>query len=103
MTFFNKSRPCSYLCNSMGKTLYTQLTDRLFDVPAEWNHRECQNPRRGLIWLAPCPIDAHTGNLYESYNTYQQRGKSLIATTPDPVTFRMFRQLYHLLEHVLLL
>ncbi len=80
MAIFSKYRPCCDLCGSTGTTLHPQITDHLFGVPGVWNHRECQNPARGLVWLDPCPIDADIDKLYESYCTHQPQGNTLTAT-----------------------
>jgi len=46
------------------------VNDRLFDVPGQWNVRQCTNPDCGLLWLDPRPVEDDIGKLYRNYFTH---------------------------------
>ena len=54
------------LCRGEGKCLYSNLTDRLFGAPGEWNLKRCTNPGCGLVWLDPMPIEEDIGKAYQT-------------------------------------
>ena len=56
------------LCNAPGDSLYSALTDRLFDAPGTWSLRRCRDCQ--LIWLDPQPLQDEIGKLYRSYYTH---------------------------------
>lgn len=67
-----RSRPhpeCG-LCGTRGEMLYTNLTDRLFGAPGEWNLKRCPDPGCGLVWLDPMPLEEDIGIAYETYFTH---------------------------------
>jgi 2-polyprenyl-3-methyl-5-hydroxy-6-metoxy-1,4-benzoquinol methylase len=62
--------PVCYLCGSPGSVLYSQLRDRTFDVPGEWNLRQCSNADCSLLWMDPQPHRHDIAKLYSSYYTH---------------------------------
>jgi 2-polyprenyl-3-methyl-5-hydroxy-6-metoxy-1,4-benzoquinol methylase len=60
-----------YLCGTEGHLLYSDLCDRLFEAPGEWNLKKCCNPECELIWLDPMPTEADLHRVYENYFTHQ--------------------------------
>lgn len=60
------------VCTQPGSPLYSDLRDRLFDVPGVWNYRECSNRQCKLLWLDPMPAEEDIGQLYKSYFTHNQ-------------------------------
>jgi SAM-dependent methyltransferase len=64
-------RPTCHLCGSEGHYLYTELTDRLFNAPGEWNFRKCNNLKCRLVWLDPIPLQE---DIYKAYQTYYTHG-----------------------------
>lgn len=71
-----RSRPCPncYICGTRGEILYEGLKDRLFGAPGEWNFKECPNPRCGLMWLEPMPVEDDIRLVYRNYYTHQDSG-----------------------------
>jgi 2-polyprenyl-3-methyl-5-hydroxy-6-metoxy-1,4-benzoquinol methylase len=67
-----KTVPCPvcYLCGSPGSVFYSQLRDRTFDVPGEWNLRQCSNADCSLVWMDPQPHRHEIAKLYSSYYTH---------------------------------
>jgi SAM-dependent methyltransferase len=67
-----RSRPCPNcsLCGAGGEPLYEGLKDRLFNAPGEWNLKRCPNPKCGLLWLDPMPLEEDIGTAYETYFTH---------------------------------
>lgn len=67
-----RSRPAldCYLCGVRGVRLYSDLPDRLFGAPGEWNFSRCPAPGCGLVWLDPMPTEAEIGKAYASYYTH---------------------------------
>ncbi|HEX8098814.1 MAG TPA: class I SAM-dependent methyltransferase [Actinomycetota bacterium] len=56
------------VCGHRGKVLYSNVRDRLFDVPGVWDIRHCE--RCGLYWLDPRPLDSEVPKLYGTYYTH---------------------------------
>lgn len=71
-----ESRPCHscYVCGDQGRIIYSDLKDRLFGAPGEWNLSQCLNPRCGLTWLDPMPMEKDISKAYEVYYTHQITG-----------------------------
>ena len=68
-----RTRPCPncYLCGRQGELLYENLTDRLFDAPGRWNLRRCPNPKCGMVWLDPRPVEEDLIKAYRKYYTHE--------------------------------
>lgn len=64
------SRPDCCVCGAIGEPLYQQLRDNLFGAPGEWGLKKCSNPRCGLVWLDPMPVEADIGKAYKTYYTH---------------------------------
>src|SRR5690349_4462073 len=64
-------RPHCALCGSGGKFIYQSLSDRLFGAPGTWDLKKCSNPKCGLIWLDPMPLNEDIGKAYASYYTHE--------------------------------
>ena len=69
------TRPCPvcHLCGTTGETLYTDLTDRLFNAPGVWQIKRCPQERCGLLWLDPMPEERDLLRVYQDYYTHQDR------------------------------
>jgi len=67
-----------YLCNSDGKLLYQDLKEFFNKLAEKWNLSKCQNPKCGLVWLDPMPIEDDILKMYrnEKYITHQAIKKS---------------------------
>ncbi|HUV59719.1 MAG TPA: class I SAM-dependent methyltransferase [Desulfatiglandales bacterium] len=67
------SKPCPncYMCGKQGVILYQGVKDRLFGTPGEWNFKKCPDPRCGLVWLDPMPIEEEINIMYQTYYTHQ--------------------------------
>jgi 2-polyprenyl-3-methyl-5-hydroxy-6-metoxy-1,4-benzoquinol methylase len=57
-------------CGVRGTSLYSRLTDRLFEAPGEWGFWHCS--RCGLVWLNPRPLSTELGKVYGRYFTHVQ-------------------------------
>ncbi len=66
-----RSCPKCYLCERKGQLLYENLTDRLFGAPGEWNLRRCPNPKCGIVWLDPTPLEEDISKAYRTYYTHE--------------------------------
>ncbi|MSU59250.1 MAG: class I SAM-dependent methyltransferase [Pedosphaera sp.] len=64
--------PKCFLCGTAGEILYSNLRDRSFGAPGEWNLRRCPKFGCGLIWLDPLPTEEDIGKAYASYYTHAQ-------------------------------
>jgi 2-polyprenyl-3-methyl-5-hydroxy-6-metoxy-1,4-benzoquinol methylase len=62
--------PDCYLCQSPARPLYEDLTDNLFGAPGIWNLVQCPDPKCGLVWLNPMPVDDDLGQAYAKYYTH---------------------------------
>ena len=62
--------PNCFMCGSAGATIYENLSDRAFDAPGSWNVRRCPNPKCGLWWLDPVPVQDDIWKAYRSYYTH---------------------------------
>jgi len=62
--------PNCYLCGSLGRHIYKNLTDRLFNTPGEWNFKKCCNNDCGLLWLDPMPVAEDLPKAYRQYFTH---------------------------------
>jgi len=68
-----RPRQDCYLCGAQGKSLYRSLKDRLFGSPGEWHLKKCPNPKCGLVWLDPMPLEEDIHKAYQNYYTHQSR------------------------------
>lgn len=59
------------ICGSPGVSLFTGMTDRLYNAPGEWSLARCTNRRCGLLWLDPMPSE---DDLHIAYATYYTHG-----------------------------
>lgn len=68
-----RTHPCPtcYLCEATGNVLYQKLHDRLFGAPGEWDLKKCSNPKCGLVWLDPMPIEEDIHKAYKTYYTHE--------------------------------
>lgn len=64
------SRPHCPACQSQGDLLYTELTDRLFNVQGSWSMKHCNNIDCGTLWLDPAPSEESLPALYKDYFTH---------------------------------
>lgn len=62
--------PTCLMCGSVGATIYKNLSDRAFEAPGSWNVRRCPNPKCGLWWLDPVPVQDDIWKAYRSYYTH---------------------------------
>ncbi len=60
---------CCLLCGCEGTQLYTDLRDRLFSAPGNWELMQCLKCQ--LVWLNPRPIPDDIGRLYSQYYTHK--------------------------------
>jgi 2-polyprenyl-3-methyl-5-hydroxy-6-metoxy-1,4-benzoquinol methylase len=58
------------LCGHAGILQHEGLIDRLYGAPGRWSIRRCPNPRCGLGWLDPQPIEHDVSKLYQNYYTH---------------------------------
>src|SRR4051812_33740400 len=67
-----QSRPCPncYVCGSFGEPLYEELKDKLFGAPGVWNLKICPDPKCGLMWLDPMPLEEEIEKAYRNYLTH---------------------------------
>ena len=56
-------------CGTKGTDLYSQLQDRMFDVPGKWTISQC--PNCGMAWLKNQPVLEDIPELYKSYHTHE--------------------------------
>jgi len=62
--------PNCILCNKPGKPFYVGLSDRLYQVPGQWNFFYCQDCH--LAWLNPRPVAEDIPKCYpKSYFTHE--------------------------------
>jgi 2-polyprenyl-3-methyl-5-hydroxy-6-metoxy-1,4-benzoquinol methylase len=68
-----RTRPCPEccLCNRKGELVYEGLTDRLYGAPGRWNLRRCLNPKCGMVWLDPIPVEEDISKAYLAYHTHE--------------------------------
>lgn len=59
-------------CQEEGIPCYSNLPDRLFDVPGLWDFWKCL--KCDLIWLNPRPIAKDLGKTYINYLTHDEDG-----------------------------
>ena len=62
-----------YLCGTVGRRLYEALSDRRYALPGCWHFNECSDPRCGLVWLDPVPVEQDIARIYENYFAHQDR------------------------------
>lgn len=62
------------ICSSPGNLLYSNLSDRLFNVSGTWNLYIC--PDCKIIWINPRPIIEDVEKLYENYHTHVANRKA---------------------------
>jgi 2-polyprenyl-3-methyl-5-hydroxy-6-metoxy-1,4-benzoquinol methylase len=66
----SRPNPVCGLCGGLGEQLYEGLTDRLWGAPGTWNLKRCADPRCGLLWLDPMPLQEDIGKAYAQYFTH---------------------------------
>ena len=68
-----RTRPCPkcYVCERQGELLYEILTDRLFGAPGKWNLKRCSDPKCGMVWLDPVPLEEDISKAYRAYYTHE--------------------------------
>lgn len=71
------------ICDSVGASLYTNLTDNLFDAPGTWNMSTCSNKKCGTCWLNPTPLPKEIAKLYNTYSTHS-------TPLPQPIIKKSF-------------
>jgi len=94
-----RSFPCPhcYLCGTGGERLYEGLKDRVFNAPGEWNLKRCPDPKCGLLWLDPMPLEEDIWMAYEGYFTHADPGDALQPPAPPSARTRVaeiFRSAY---------
>lgn len=62
--------PTCPVCMSSGIPLYTDLADRLFDIPGTWSLVSCKDTSCKTLWLNPAPSEESIPLLYLSYPTH---------------------------------
>jgi SAM-dependent methyltransferase len=65
-----RPNPTCYLCGTRGERLYSNIPDRLFGTPGDWNFNRCPASECGLIWLDPIPTEDDIGKAYATYYTH---------------------------------
>ncbi|MGH7165383.1 MAG: class I SAM-dependent methyltransferase [Nitrospiraceae bacterium] len=66
-----ETRTDCLLCGEAGRVLYTDLGDRLYDVPGRYGFLRC--PRCGFVWLSPRPRPEELRRCYpRDYAAYHQ-------------------------------
>jgi 2-polyprenyl-3-methyl-5-hydroxy-6-metoxy-1,4-benzoquinol methylase len=65
-----RPNPNCYLCGTRGERLYSNIPDRLFGTPGDWNFDRCPASGCGLIWLDPIPTEDDIGKAYATYYTH---------------------------------
>lgn len=75
----SQDRPNCYVCGSVGRSLYTDLQDRLFTAPGKWDLSQCTNPECGMLWLNPMPIQEDIIRAYQDYYTHAPANPANIA------------------------
>jgi len=61
-----------FLCGTVGEVFYSEMRDRSFGAPGEWNLRRCPRLACGLTWLDPQPTEEDIGKAYATYYTHDQ-------------------------------
>jgi 2-polyprenyl-3-methyl-5-hydroxy-6-metoxy-1,4-benzoquinol methylase len=89
-----RSAPCPVckVCGSSGVQKYKGIPDRLFSSPGLWSFRQCLDPKCGLMWLDPMPLEKDIYKAYQSYYTHGQdsQKKGWIQQPLMTHLFRMF-------------
>jgi 2-polyprenyl-3-methyl-5-hydroxy-6-metoxy-1,4-benzoquinol methylase len=67
-------------CGSHGQTVYTNLADRLFTAPGNWNVKRCGNQQCAAMWLDPMPAPSELGAFYETYYTHHEADERVDTT-----------------------
>lgn len=83
-----RANPKCILCGSQGDVLYKQIRDPRFEAPGEWNLKRCRNPKCGLLWLDPLPLEEDLHIAYETYPTHLTGLSS--PTKSEPARTRSF-------------
>ncbi len=58
-------------CNAEGVDFISDLKDRFYDIPGNWNLSKCKNPDCRLVWLNPAPVKEEIWKTYSSYYTHK--------------------------------
>jgi SAM-dependent methyltransferase len=59
------------MCGAAGTLLYSGLRDTLHGAPGEWRIVRCREPRCGVLWLDPQPLEADIARAYADYHTHE--------------------------------
>ena len=59
-------------CKSPGTITYTDMSDRLFGAPGDWELQKCTNSECAVMWLSPLPVEEELYKAYETYYTHSQ-------------------------------
>jgi SAM-dependent methyltransferase len=62
--------PRCILCGEQGRSLYSELRDRLFSAGGTWSIAQCPMSSCGLLWLDPMPAAEDVHRAYASYYTH---------------------------------
>jgi len=89
-----REAPECLLCHSEGVPLYQDLRDRLFSAPGRWSLRKCSNPKCGLLWIDPMPLEEEIGKFYESYYTHQSPRTTAASETWPRRAYRVVKEGY---------
>lgn len=81
------------VCRTQGIVLYTNLEDKIFDIPGIWSMKKCPKNDCGVLWLDPTPKETELPKLYTHYYTHENQTPSI----PFPSKKRRLRIL---LSHI---
>lgn len=69
-----QAQPVCPICETRGATLYTGLSDGLYDAAGLWQMRQCQAPHCGALFLDPAPHPEDLALAYADYYTHSASG-----------------------------
>ena len=67
-----------YICESVGKTIYSSLNDRTYGSKGLWSLSKCTNPDCGLFWLDPMPLEEDIWKAYKTYYTHANTNSAIL-------------------------
>ncbi len=79
------------ICKQPGKTIYTNLKDKLFDAPDTWDMSQC--PTCKGCWLNPYPEPNHIPLLYKKYYTHNKLNNEFLMQHATFDTFPLNKKL----------
>ncbi len=71
------SRDRCLFCCKIGTIVHTNIRDKVFSVPGEWNTRKCE--RCGLLWIDPAPLTEDLHLAYQTYYTHQNQSTARLS------------------------